>query len=109
MKKRIFSILFIIFLLFTLGLAVSAETFTAGDFEYTVKSDGTAKITDYNGIEGGDLVIPDSVGEYGEYIVTEIGSSVFLYTLADIGKLCDLLQKSCCTFCTFCNLFFGNR
>ncbi|MFT9849458.1 leucine-rich repeat protein [Aneurinibacillus sp. REN35] len=53
-----------------------AKAATHGDFTYTENSNGTAKITFYNG-SGGDVVIPSKVGPSSDLTVTEIGTRAF--------------------------------
>lgn len=53
-------------------ITASAETFTSGDFEYEI-SDGTARITGYNG-SATKLTLPSSLGGYA---VTELGYKAF--------------------------------
>ncbi len=51
------------------------DTYTSGDFEYTVLDDGTAEISNYNGSEA-NLVIPNIIGGYK---VTSVGERAFNY------------------------------
>lgn len=52
----------------------AAETFTSGDYEYTIFYDGTAEITKYKGNET-KVVIPSKISGYN---VTEIGNFAFM-------------------------------
>lgn len=80
--KRVLSLLLSILLIagccVVAGLprrTVQAETFTSGDYEYTLLEDGTAQITDYTGSDT-DLTIP---AQLDGHPVTEIGSFAFQY------------------------------
>ena len=52
----------------------AAETFTSGDYEYTIFYDGTVEITKYKGNET-KVVIPSKISGYN---VTEIGNFAFM-------------------------------
>ena len=51
----------------------AADTYTSGDYIYTLLDDGTAEIVSYNG-PGGNLVLPETLDGYP---VTSIGNSAF--------------------------------
>lgn len=54
-------------------MTAQAQELTAGDFSYTVRSDGTAEITDYTGTAT-EVVIPDTIDGY---TVAFIGVAAF--------------------------------
>lgn len=71
MKRFAGLILVFVMLLVTLP-ALADETRTSGDFQYTLKSNGTATIVGYTG--SGDIIIPQMLDGY---TVTAIGDSAF--------------------------------
>ena len=75
--RKALSILFplLLCLLSAFACAESAkpEAFTCGDYEYSLREDGTAEITDYNG-QASELTIPDTVDDVK---VTGIGDWAF--------------------------------
>lgn len=71
MKRFAGLILVFVMLLVTLP-ALADETRTSGDFQYTLKSNGTATIDGYTG--SGDIIIPQMLDGY---TVTAIGDSAF--------------------------------
>lgn len=71
MKRFAGLILVFVMLLATLP-ALADETRTSGDFQYTLKSNGTATIVGYTG--SGDIIIPQMLDGY---TVTAIGDSAF--------------------------------
>lgn len=81
LRKRYIGIcLFLMFL--TTSLSASSETFSSGDFEYSVNADtpGLVKVTKYTGLPAdGVVTIPATVsdGSGNEYTVSVIGSSLF--------------------------------
>ena len=56
-------------------IEIPAYAESSGDFSYTILSDGTAKITEYNGSES-DLTIPSTIDGYS---VSEIANQTFWY------------------------------
>ena len=59
------------------NITANAETYTFGDFEYSVKSDNTATITKYNGSKDiTSMIIPS---ELSGYTVTSINGGAFGY------------------------------
>ena len=56
------------------GEADGGQTYTSGDYSYTVKADGTAEITGYSG-SGTNITVPD---ELDGHDVTAIGSEAFM-------------------------------
>ena len=76
MKKQIIAILATMLCLLYFGTAAgenSPETFSSGDYEYTLTDEGTVCITKYTG-EAEDLLIPE---EIDGKTVTAIGSIAF--------------------------------
>ncbi|MCD7796098.1 MAG: leucine-rich repeat domain-containing protein [Clostridiales bacterium] len=76
MKKFVSLLMSIVMLLsITAGLDLTAfvDTYTSGDYEYTVLDDSTAEITDYTG-SAAELTIPSAIDGY---TVTTIGCSAF--------------------------------
>ena len=84
MKKSLLKRTFVSVVLICFALTGMAQTFTAGDLNYEVNSDGvsvtvTGHALDYEHANG-PLVIPESVNYQGtDYAVTNIGNSAFLY------------------------------
>ena len=75
MKKMLIAVLLLFAVLVTVPCFAYAET--SGDYEYAVNNDGTTcEITAYSG-EGGNVVIPSTLGGY---TVTSIGGSAFSYS-----------------------------
>ena len=83
MKKSLLKRTFISVVLICFALTGMAQTFTAGDLNYSVNADGvsvtlTGHVDGYNAT--GPLNIPESVNYEGnDYAVTNIGNSAFLY------------------------------
>ena len=84
MKKSLLKRTFVSVVLICFALTGMAQTFTAGDLNYSVNADGvsvtvTGHALDYEHANG-PLVIPESVNYQGtDYSVTNIGNSAFLY------------------------------
>jgi len=84
MKKSLLKRTFISVVLICFALTGMAQTFTAGDLNYSVNADGVSvTVTGHvGGYENavGPLNIPESVSYGGnDYAVTNIGNSAFLY------------------------------
>ena len=83
MKKSLLKRTFVSVVLICFALTGMAQTFTAGDLNYSVNPDGvsvtlTGHVDGYNAT--GPLNIPASVNYEGhDYAVTNIGNSAFLY------------------------------
>ena len=84
MKKSLLKRTFVSVVLICFALTGMAQTFTAGDLNYSVNADGvsvtvTGHALDYEHANG-PLVIPESVNYQGtDYAVTNIGNAAFLY------------------------------
>lgn len=83
--------LFLLVLLFCVAGLANAQTFTVGNLNYSLNSDG-ASVTVTGHVDGtaatGELVIPESVELYGvEYPVTIIGNSAFYNCSGLTGSL----------------------
>ena len=83
MKKSLLKRTFISVVLICFALTGMAQTFTAGDLNYSINADGVS-VTVIGHADGlnatGELNIPESVNYEGtEYTVTAIGNSAFLY------------------------------
>ena len=84
MKKSLLKRTFVSVVLICFALTGMAQTFTAGDLNYSVNADGvsvtvTGHALDYEHANG-PLVIPESVNYQGtDYAVTKIGNAAFLY------------------------------
>ena len=84
MKKSLLKRTFISVVLICFALTGMAQTFTAGDLNYSVNADGvsvtvTGHALDYANAAG-PLNIPESVNYQGtDYAVTKIGNAAFLY------------------------------
>ena len=84
MKKSLLKRTFVSVVLICFALTGMAQTFTAGDLNYSVNADGvsvtvTGHALDYEHANG-PLVIPESVNYQGtDYTVTSIGNAAFLY------------------------------
>lgn len=73
MKKWLACLLALVLMVAMTSVAMAAATRTSGDFEYTVKGNGTATIVGYTGADG-DLIIPNMVDGY---TITTIGEEAF--------------------------------
>ena len=84
MKKSLLTRTFVSVVLICFALTGMAQTFTAGDLNYSVNPDGvsvtvTGHALSYENATG-PLIIPESVNYQGtDYAVTNIGNSAFLY------------------------------
>ena len=84
MKKSLLKRTFVSVVLICFALTGMAQTFTAGDLNYSVNADGvsvtvTGHALDYEHANG-PLNIPESVNYQGtDYAVTKIGNAAFLY------------------------------
>lgn len=81
--KRFAGLILVFVMLLSALPALADETRTSGDFQYTLKSNGTATIVGYTG--WGDIIIPQMLDGY---TVTAIGDKAFY---------CDTLNDSSCT------------
>lgn len=81
--KRLLTILLALTIIITaMPLAIADEKVrTRGEFEYTLKGNGTATIVGYNGDSNEDIIIPNMLDGY---VVTTIGKEAF--TLVELGK-----------------------
>lgn len=70
--KRFAGLILVFVMLLAALPALADETRTSGDFQYTLKSNGTATIVGYTG--SGDIIIPQMLDGY---TVTAIGDSAF--------------------------------
>lgn len=70
--KRVAGLILVFVMLLVALPALADETRTSGDFQYTLKSNGTATIVGYTG--SGDIIIPQMLDGY---TVTAIGDSAF--------------------------------
>ncbi len=68
---------------------MSSYAITSGDFEYEILSDGTAKITGYNGSDK-DLIVPSSIDGY-------VVSSIGYYAFSGNDILSSIKIPSCVT------------
>lgn len=76
--KRIFVFVSILCMMFSItGFADESEAFSSGDFEYTLREDGTAEITKYTG-EASEIEVP---AELDGYLVTRIGENAFSFSV----------------------------
>ena len=69
MKKCALFFLLISIIFCCSAIADEAQTLTDGDWEYTLTEDGTAIITQYNGLET-EISIPTEVNQYAEAIAS---------------------------------------
>lgn len=75
MKKLMAFLLVLTTIILAMPLAIADEKIrTSGDFEYTIKGNGTATIVGYNGDSNEDIIIPNMLDGY---VVTTIGKEAF--------------------------------
>lgn len=101
--------LFLLVLLFCVAGLANAQTFTVGNLNYSLNSDG-ASVTVTGHVDGtaatGELVIPESVELYGvEYPVTKIGIKAFYNCQNLTGSLVipnsvEIIDQSAFNNCT---------
>ncbi len=60
----------------TVLLAMADNVKTSGDFQYTLKGNGTATIVGYTGDDGTDIIMPKMIDGY---TVTTIGENAFAF------------------------------
>lgn len=71
--KKIISLVLMIAMLLTALPAMADNVRTSGDFQYTIKGDGTATIVGYTG-EHADIILPNLIDGY---TITTIGANAF--------------------------------
>ncbi len=75
--KKLFLAFFVSLFAVVMLVSASAETLTAGNYQYTVNADGTsATIVKYNGTSASDVTVPS---EIDTYTVTALGEYAFQY------------------------------
>ena len=109
MKKSLLKRTFVSVVLICFALTGMAQTFTAGDLNYSVNADGvsvtvTGHALDYEHANG-PLVIPESVNYQGtDYAVTSIGNSAFLYyfylTSLSLPNSLTTIENSAFAYCS---------
>lgn len=109
MKKSLLKRTFVSVVLICFALTGMAQTFTAGDLNYSVNADGvsvtvTGHALDYEHANG-PLVIPESVNYQGtDYAVTNIGNSAFLYyfylTSLSLPNSLTTIENSAFAYCS---------
>ena len=109
MKKSLLKRTFVSVVLICFALTGMAQTFTAGDLNYSVNADGvsvtvTGHALDYEHANG-PLVIPESVNYQGtDYAVTAIGNSAFLYyfylTSLSLPNSLTTIENSAFAYCS---------
>ena len=109
MKNSLLKRTFVSVVLICFALTGMAQTFTAGDLNYSVNADGvsvtvTGHALDYEHANG-PLVIPESVNYQGtDYAVTSIGNSAFLYyfylTSLSLPNSLTTIENSAFAYCS---------
>ena len=109
MKKSLLKRTFVSVVLICFALTGMAQTFTAGDLNYSVNADGvsvtvTGHALDYEHANG-PLVIPESVNYQGtDYAVTNIGNAAFLYyfylTSLTLPNSLTTIENSAFAYCS---------
>ena len=109
MKKSLLKRTFVSVVLICFALTGMAQTFTAGDLNYSVNADGvsvtvTGHALDYEHANG-PLVIPESVNYQGtDYAVTNIGNAAFLYyfylTSLSLPNSLTTIENSAFAYCS---------
>ena len=109
MKKSLLKRTFVSVVLICFALTGMAQTFTAGDLNYSVNADGvsvtvTGHALSYENATG-PLNIPESVNYQGtDYAVTNIGNSAFLYyfylTSLSLPNSLTTIENSAFAYCS---------